>query len=106
MEPSLAILMLLAVALQTVLFLLFERFMEPRWKIILKVGFYLMISWIIASAVAWWSLIWIVGHPALGTIAHAVWCRRHGIDWLRCEPRDKYLRLRPWLQEDRLARVD
>ena len=46
------------------------------------------------------ALIWIIGHPSLGVAGHIWWCRRHGIDWLTCEPRDRYLELRPWAKED------
>jgi hypothetical protein len=106
MEPSLAILMVFAAVLEIVLYIVFGRFIEPRWKILPKIGFYMLITWIFASAVGWWSLIWIIGHPGLGIFAHAIWCRRHGIDWLRCEPRDKYLRLAPWCDANGLARAD
>lgn len=43
-----------------------------------------------------WSWLWILGLPALGIAIHVAWCRRHGIDALRAEPREKYYRLRGW----------
>lgn len=43
-----------------------------------------------------WSWLWVLGLPLLGASAHVVWCRRHGIDPLRAEPRARYYRLRGW----------
>ncbi|MEX2582342.1 MAG: hypothetical protein WD766_03665 [Gemmatimonadota bacterium] len=103
MEPRLALLLLIAAFVQFLLFALFGRFVAPRWKALGKVGFYFLITWILATSLGWWSLVWIIGHPALGAYAHAFWCRKHGIDWLTCEPRDEYLRLRPWAAADGFA---
>jgi hypothetical protein len=106
MESSLAIQLLIAALLQLLLFRLFGRFVTPRWKIYGKMGFYFLITWVLATSLGWWSLLWIVGHPVLGILAHAFWCRNHGIDWVTCEPRDEYLRLRPWALEDGFANAE
>jgi hypothetical protein len=106
MEPRLAILLLIAALLQLLLYRVFGRFVAPRWKIFPKFGFYFLITWILATSLGWWSLVWIIGHPVLGILAHAFWCRNHGIDWRTCEPREAYLRLRPWGRDDGLASAD
>jgi len=41
-----------------------------------------------------WTFIWIFGLPAIGAAAHLIWCRRHGINPLTAEPRDRYEQLR------------
>lgn len=106
METSLAVQMALAVLLQVYIYLLFGKYLVPRWKVVPQIAFYLLISWIIATSLGWWALIWIAGHPALGVFAHASWCRNNGIDWKTCEPREEYLRLRPWGAEDEFASAD
>jgi len=105
MDSSLAVLLTIAGGLQVFLFALFGRFEVPRWKVLSKIGFYFVLTWILATAFGWWSVIWIAGHPALGVVAHAFWCGNHGIDWRTCEPRDEYLRLRPW-RGDSFANAD
>lgn len=42
------------------------------------------------------SLGWILGTLAAGLAFHAWWTRKHGIAFLRPEPREKYYRLRGW----------
>lgn len=92
--------LLLAAALWTAGFLLFGRFIAPRWKVVGKLAFYLGVSTLLSDTVGAWALIWIVGHPLLGIAGHVWWCHRHGIDWLTCRPRDRYLALRPWAAGD------
>lgn len=92
--------MIVAVVLWVGGFLLFGRFISPRWKVAGKLAFYLVVSWVLSMTAGNWSLIWIVGHPLVGVAAHAWWCRRNGINWVTCEPRDRYLQLRPWAQAD------
>jgi hypothetical protein len=105
MNPGLAVLLLVAGALQLFLYMLFGRFEASRLDTFSKMAFYFILTWILATALGWWSLVWIVGYPALGVIAHASWCGNHGIDWRTCEPREEYLRLRP-VTRDSLASVD
>lgn len=106
METSLAVQMAFALLLQGYIYHLFGRYAGTGWRFYPRILFYLLISWIMAGSLGWWSLIWIVGHPALEIIAHVSWCRNHGIDWKTCEPREKYLRLRPWKDDGSLARAD
>ncbi len=81
-------------------FTVFGRFVSPRWKVAGKLVFYLAACWALSMVVGNWSLVWIVGHPLLGILGHAWWCRRHDINWITCEPRDRYLELRPWAHRD------
>ncbi len=77
------------------------RFVRPRWKIPGKFLFYTGVS---ALLTYWWdyyALFFIVGHPALGIFFHSLACRKHGINWLTCEPRAKYIALQEkWAKGD------
>lgn len=81
-------------------FAVFGRFIAPRWKVAGKFIFYLAAAAALSAWLGHWSLILIVGHQLLGVSGHVWWCRRHGINWLTCEPRAKYLELRPWAAAD------
>jgi len=94
----------IAVALWLTGFALFGRFIAPRWKVGGKLIFYLAVAAGLSAWVGHWSLIWIVGHPLLGIAGHVWWCRKHGINWVTCRPRDRYLELRPWAQQDGFAK--
>jgi hypothetical protein len=106
MEPTLVLQLTLAAFLQGLLYLLFGRHMASPGRLYGKMAYYMLLTWILASAFGWWSLVWILGHPALDVAAHAFWCRNNGIDWRTCEPREKYLRLRPWEMESHYAGAD
>jgi hypothetical protein len=41
-----------------------------------------------------WTFVWILGLPVIGAVFHLIWCRRHGINPLTAEPRDRYEQLR------------
>lgn len=43
-----------------------------------------------------WTFAWIVGLPGLGLAFHLWWCKKHSIDPLTAEPKDKYYKLRGW----------
>jgi hypothetical protein len=48
-----------------------------------------------------YALIFIIGHQLLGGIGHFWICRKHGINWLTCEPEEKYLELtEKWARGD------
>jgi uncharacterized membrane protein len=85
-------------------FLLFGRFIAPRWKVVGKLLVYLLVTAMLSRTVGHFALIWIIAHPVLGIAGHIWWCRKHGINWLTCEPREKYLALRPWAAADGFAR--
>jgi hypothetical protein len=97
--------LVLAAMLWLVLFALFGRFIAPRWKVAGKAVFFLAVAAALSAWVGHWSLIWIIGHPLLGVWGHIWWCRQHQINWITCEPRDKYLALRPWAAGDGFAKV-
>ena len=65
-----------------------------------KLLFYLGVTALLTWWVGYWAFVWIVGHQALGLWGHRWWCGRHGINWLTCQPRDRYLELRPWAAQD------
>lgn len=96
MEPTLILQLAIAALAQLQIYLLFGRFVVPRRKAVGKLAFYFLISGILANALGWWGLIWIIGYPVLSSAAHVFWCRNHGIDWLTCQPREEYVRLQPW----------
>jgi hypothetical protein len=43
-----------------------------------------------------WTFVWIGGLPLVGATFHLWWCRKHGIDPLTAEPRERYYQLRGW----------
>lgn len=43
-----------------------------------------------------WTFGWIGGVPLVGLTFHLWWCRKHGIDPLTAEPRERYYQLRGW----------
>lgn len=67
------------------------RFVRPKWKLPGKLIVYLTASYLLWAWIGPWSLIFIVGHQALGWIGHIVICRQNGIDWRTSEPKEKYL---------------
>ncbi len=89
--------------LQVFLFAVFGRFIAPRWKVAGKAIFFFGIAAALSWWVGHWSLLFIIGHPLLGVWGHIWWCRKHGINWLTCQPRDRYLELRPWAAGDGFA---
>ncbi len=43
-----------------------------------------------------WTFVWVLGLPGVGLAFHLWWCRRHGIDPLTAEPKERYYELRGW----------
>jgi len=77
------------------------RFVRPRWKIPGKFIFYVGVSFVLALWIGHFSLIFIIGHQLIGLIFHIRACNRNNINWLRCEPRDKFLELQEkWASGD------
>lgn len=81
-------------------FFVFGKFIAPRWKVAGKFIAYFAITILLSFYTGHWALIWIIGHQFLGWAGHIWWCRKHGINWITCEPRQKYLELRPWAEWD------
>ncbi|MEL6670569.1 MAG: hypothetical protein AAFR61_00110 [Bacteroidota bacterium] len=69
------------------------KFVRPRWKIPGKFLFYVGVSAALTYFLGYWSLLFIIGHQALGLIFHIRVCKKHQINWLNCEPRERYLAL-------------
>ena len=88
-----------ALVLWLVGFGLFGRFIVPRWKVGGKLLFYIGVTAGLSYLFGHWSLIWVIGHPALGIAGHVWWCAKNGIHPITCEPRDRYLAMRPWARE-------
>lgn len=83
----------LAVLLWTAGYFHTGRFVRPRWKIPGKLLFYIAGS---VAFVLWFGhfgSIFILGHPLLGLFFHIKICKKHGIDWRTCTPREKYMAL-------------
>lgn len=66
---------------------------RPVWKIPGKLAFTVFFSYLLFVWIGPWAWLFILSHQALGFIGHVVICRRHGINWRNCEPREKYLEL-------------
>ena len=81
-------------------FAVFGRFIAPRWKVWGKLGFYLGVTIVLSMMVGYWALLWVLGHQGLGVAGHVWWCRTNGIHWVTCQPRERYLALRPWAAGD------
>jgi hypothetical protein len=78
---------------------LFRQFEEktPLWKRLSKWAVYFGLATLLSRTLGRpWSLVWMFGLPAFGTAFHVWWCRKHGINILTAEPRDKYFKLRGW----------
>ncbi len=43
-----------------------------------------------------WTLLWVFGLPGIGLAFHLWWCKKHGIDPLTAEPKERYYELRGW----------
>ena len=69
------------------------RFVRPKWKIPGKFLFYIAVSFGLAIWINHLSLIFIIGHPLVGIIFHIRACQKNGINWVKCEPREEYLKL-------------
>lgn len=103
MEPRFALLFSIAILVQVGLHARYGGFALPRSRFLGQAALYLLIAGILSSSFGWWGLIWILGHPALGLLAHVTWCRNNGIEWRTCEPREDYLRKVPWNARDQAA---
>jgi hypothetical protein len=69
------------------------KFVRPKWKIPGKFIFYIVVSALLIYWIGHYSLIFIIGHQLLGLIFHLIVCKKHNINWLTCEPKEKYIAL-------------
>lgn len=77
------------------------RFVRPKWKIPGKFIFYIGVSFVLVHWLGHWGVIFIIGHPLLGLVFHLKICKENDIDWLTCEPSEKYLGLqKKWAKGD------
>ncbi|MEO0899254.1 MAG: hypothetical protein AAFY71_22775 [Bacteroidota bacterium] len=77
------------------------KFVRPKWKIPGKFLFYVGVSTALVYAFGHWALLFIIGHPLIGLLFHVKVCKDHHINWLTCEPKEKYLELQEkWAKGD------
>lgn len=69
------------------------KYVRPRWKIPGKFVFYMTVSVLLIFYTGYFSLIFIIGHPLIGLIFHIRACRKHKINWVNCQPVDRYIEL-------------
>lgn len=93
-ELELAVLLAIAISGQSV-FAVFEV-ETVWWRKLLKWGLVTAVTLGLFVAVGHWALVFPVGAAGAGLSFHFWWCRRHGIDPLRAQPRRRYYGLRGW----------
>lgn len=77
------------------------KFVRPKWKIPGKFLFYVGVSVLCVYWFGHWGILFILGHPLIGLLFHLKVCRENEINWLTCEPKDKYLELQEkWAKGD------
>ncbi|WP_418512135.1 hypothetical protein [Corallibacter sp.] len=77
------------------------RFVRPKWKIPGKFIFYIGVSFALVHWLGHWGMIFIIVHPLIGLLFHTKICKENDIDWLTCEPKEKYLELQEkWAKGD------
>lgn len=90
---------LVATALAAAGTIVFGRFEEktPAWRGVAKWSFYFgVIALLSRGPGRTWTFLWIFGLPGVGLAFHFWWCRKHGIDPITAEPKEKYYELRGW----------
>jgi uncharacterized membrane protein YfcA len=88
-------------ALGTIFFGHFEEH-TPKWRKVVKLFFFILITVFISSAV---GRIWAFAFLGIVLLAvlyvHAVWLPSKGINGWTGEPKEKYYALRRWKKKDR-----
>lgn len=82
----------LILQLGTIFFGHFEE-LVPKWIRLRKLAFFLGGTAGLSRRYGHRSLWLVTSMAALGGTFHLWWCRKHGIDPIRAEPRDEYNRL-------------
>lgn len=86
----------IVIAVLTPLFGHFEAKVHV-WRRVARWLAYLAVLFILEQTVGRpWTLLWLIGLPAIGAIVHFTWCFKNQINPLTAEPRDRYYRLRGW----------
>jgi hypothetical protein len=75
----------------------FGRFEEktPAWRKLSKWVFYFGVTGLLSRRPGRpWTFAWVFGLPGLGLAFHLWWCKKHGINPLTAEPKERYYELR------------
>ena len=77
----------------------FGRFEEktPAWRKLSKWVFYFGVTGLLSRRPGRpWTFAWVFGLPGLGLAFHLWWCKKHGINPLTAEPKERYYELKDW----------
>ena len=62
----------------------------PKWRRVRKITILFVVTGVLNLLVGHWALVFVGLAGGGGAIYHWAWCRKHGIDPLTAEPRDKF----------------
>ncbi|MFO7524975.1 MAG: hypothetical protein R6W68_05940 [Ignavibacteriaceae bacterium] len=94
MEPYQYLYLILAITVWLIGYRYFGgRFIRPKWKKAGKLIGYLAISFLLLLWLGHYALIFIIGHQLLGGLGHFIICKKNDIDWVTCQPEEKYIAL-------------
>jgi hypothetical protein len=70
---------------------------DPVWKRLSKWAFYFGVTALLSRGPGRpWTFAWIFGLPGVGLAFHLWWCKKHGVNPLTAEPKERYYDLRGW----------
>ena len=102
MRADVVIDLLIAAVIWGSMYMWIGRFTLLQWKQGVRGVVFLAVSALLSYFVGHWSLVFIIGHPLLGLLIHVLWCRSHGLHWVRFDPEAYRASEREWL--DKLER--
>lgn len=83
------------------------KFVRPRWKIPFKYLFYVFITLLLSNYFGHYAIIFVVLHPLIGLLFHISKCKQHQINWVNCQPTEKYIALqKKWAKGDFSSRIE
>lgn len=68
----------------------------PLPRRLVKLAVFFGLTVLLSAWVGAWSLLYVFGIFAVGTVFHTVWRVRNGINPLTAEPKARYYQLRGW----------
>jgi hypothetical protein len=66
------------------------------WKKFARWGIAATLTLSAYTMVGHWALLVLFGFAGLGVAVHYQWCKKHGIDSITAQPRERYYHLRGW----------